>query len=106
MLYEIPTSAQNTSYSQVVTLSGRPYTLSLRYNTRMQRWVLDIADATGIAIVNGLVMLALRNLAAQYTTLAVPPGALFCYNAQSLYKDPTLSSFLTDTVFFYNDPSA
>lgn len=103
MLFTIPTSAQNTSYSEVVTLSGQRYTLSLRFNSRMYRWVLDIADGTGTPIVKGLVMLALRNLAGQYTTRPVPPGALFCYNAGALYQDPMLASFLTDTQFLYND---
>lgn len=104
-VYQLPTSGQNTHYSQVVTLSEQRYTLVLRFNTRMGRWILDIADGIGTPIVQGIAMLALRNLASQYTTLAVPPGVLFCYNAKSPFVDPSLASFLTDTQFLYSDPS-
>lgn len=100
---QIPTSATNPHYTQTLTLSGVSYVLGLRYNTRMARWILDIADGSGNAIVQGLVMLQLRNLAGQYTTLQVPPGVLFCINTSDASAQPSLSSFLTDTQFLYYD---
>lgn len=105
-IYVIPTSTSNPHYTQSVQLSGVSYTMTLRYNTRMQRWVLNVGDAAGNDIVNGLVMLTGRSLNSHYTTLSVPPGVLFCFNGTDLSTQPTLASFLTDTSFAYYDPTA
>lgn len=104
--YTIPTSTSNPHYLQSVQLSGVTYQLEIRYNTRMQRWVLNLADSVGGPIVSGVVMLTQRNLLGQYTTLSVPPGVLFCYNATNSALQPSLSSFLVDTSFLYFDPAA
>lgn len=105
-LYALPTSSSNYHYTQTLQLSGVNYQLELRYNTRMGRWILSVLDTVGQPIVQGIAMLSLRNLVGQYTTLAVPPGTLFCFNQVSPYQDPSLTSFLTDTSFVYADPAA
>jgi hypothetical protein len=104
--YEIPTSSSNYHYTQTVQLSGVTYQLQIRYNTRMDRWILSVNDISGTPIVQGLPMLSLRSLTGQYTTLSLPPGPLFCLNQSSPYTEPSLTSFLTDTGFYYGDPDA
>lgn len=104
--YALPTSTSNFHYTQTVQLSGVNYLLEIRYNTRMGRWILSLLDTVGQPIVQGIPMLALRNLVGQYTTLSVPPGTLFCYNEAAPLVEPTLTSFLTDTSFLYAEPSA
>lgn len=104
--FNIPTSSSNYHYTQIVQLSGVNYQLEMRYNTRMGRWILSVLDVIGTPIVQGVPMLALRNLLGQYPTLLVPAGTLFCFNQSSPLTEPTLISFLTDTSFVYADPAA
>lgn len=103
-LYAIPTSTSNVHYTQSVQLSGVIYQLEMRYNTRMQRWVLNVADVIGRNIICGIVMLTGRNLVGQYKTLSLPPGTLFCHRDGQTPLEPTLGSFLVDTRFLYADP--
>lgn len=104
-LFQIPANATQTWYAQTVRLSGVSYVLELRFNTRMQRWLLNILDATETPVLMGVPLLILRNLTAQYTSLALPEGTLFCSDESGNGQQPTLASFLTDHTFWYTDPT-
>jgi hypothetical protein len=103
--FEIPTSTVNTHYTQTMTLSGQTFTLELRYNSRMARWILSVLDAAQNIIVAGIPMLNNRSLTSQYTTLELPVGDLFCLNTSGGTDQPSLQSFLTTCQFFYLDPT-
>lgn len=88
------------------TLSGVVYTITLRYNTRAARWVMDIGDASNNPILMGLPILIERNLAGQYVTPGLPPGPSFavCDTAAPLTQ-PSRYSFGTTHTLFYGDPT-
>ena len=50
----VPTDGCFTMRTVMGTAS---YTLTVRYNARMDRWIMDVADAQGNTIVTGLPML-------------------------------------------------
>lgn len=105
VVFEIPTSASQTWYVQTVTLSGVTYRLELRYNTRMQRWILNILDAGDTPILMGQPLLINRNLTGQYTQLSLPEGTMFCVDDSGNNLQPTLASFLIDHAIIYLDPT-
>lgn len=55
MLYfEIPLRSDFPSYFQKVTLDEVVYTLSFRFNARMNKWIMDISSSAGVALLEGL----------------------------------------------------
>ena len=105
-IFKIPTSSTLPWYSFKTTLTGTVYTLELRYNLRMQRWMLNILDANNTPILMGVALLIGRSVSGQYRTLSVPEGALFALDDTGAGNQPTLSSFLTSHSFYYLDSSA
>lgn len=89
--------------SFTTTLSGATYTLELRYNSRMSRWMLTIGDAVGKTIVAGLPLLNQRELLRQYPNLPVPVGPLWVVDRSGTGAQPTLASFLVDHDLVYED---
>jgi hypothetical protein len=89
-----------------VALSKTTYTLEMRYNTRMQRWILSISDATGKPLLMGIPLLIMRGLLGQYRTIKLPVGPLFCIDDSGQGVEATLSSFLTDHGLVYVDTTA
>lgn len=100
----IPTDAQSPWYSQVITLANVRYTLTLRFNTRMSRWLLDVGDAADKALVLGVPLLINRNLLRQYPGRGLPPGAMFVTDESGAEQQPSLSSFLRTHVLWYLEP--
>lgn len=93
-------------YGLRVSLSGVIYTINLRYNTRMHRWIMDINDASNNPIQVGLPILIDRNVAGQYVTAGLPPGTTFsvCETANPLTQ-PSRLSFGTTHTLYYADPT-
>ena len=47
------------SYSEVeVTLGGLSYTLTYRFNSRSERWKMDLRDSEGVYIKKGMTLMA------------------------------------------------
>lgn len=65
--YEIPLSPKPQTFS--VALGGVTYQMTLKWNWVSSCWVLDIADASGNAIVNGLPLVTGGDLLDQYAHL-------------------------------------
>lgn len=92
-------------YTFKITLSGLIFTLRFRYNVRMQRWIMDIADASDQDIINGLPLLILRNLSGRFVLATLPPGIIFVTDDTNQGTQPTRYSFGTTHTLFYADPT-
>lgn len=104
--FSVPARNDLPWYTFKITLSSVLYTLTFRYNTRMTRWIIDLSDATGNLIVAGIPLLILRDLLAQYSTLPLPPGSLFCIDDTNQETQPTRYSFGVDHTLIYGDPDS
>lgn len=89
-------------YQFRVTLTQVVYTITMRYNPRMQRWIMDIGDASNNPIQVGLPILIERNVAGQYVTVGLPPGTIFatCDTAAPLTQPSRLSFGTTHTLYY------
>lgn len=102
----MPLGQNSPWYTFRITLSKVLYTMEVRYNIRMDRWLLSLYDAAMNPLVMGMPLLVTRAIGAQYVTLALPPGTFFVQDDSGKNAQPTLASFLLDHRFFYADPTA
>ena len=100
----IPTDNTGASfYTQKVTLDSVVYTLTLRWNTRANQWMLDLLDAVGNELVLGTPLLNGEVLLAQYAYLGavLPPWGLFIVDMTGQDRDPDLNSLGVDVLLMY-----
>ena len=100
----IPANKNSAWYKFKISLSDVIYTLRFRYNTRMQRWMLDVADAADNDVLNGLPVLIKRNLLGQFVIEGLPIGTMFISDDTNKDEQPSRNSFGLDKTFFYEDP--
>jgi hypothetical protein len=92
-------------YKFKITLSSVIFTISMRFNGRMARWMMDVLDPSANPILMGIPVLIQRNLTGQYVTLALPEGVLFATDDTGNDTQPTLYSFGLDHTLWYEDPT-
>jgi hypothetical protein len=76
MIVEIPTHADLEWYSLAVSLDGRGYQFSIRWQTREERWTLSVKDSDGELIVAGVPLVVDWPLLSLFTDSRLPPGKL------------------------------
>jgi len=103
-LIQLPMAQNLPSFSFTSTLSGVAYTFNANYNTRADRWMLDILDVTLTPILMGIPLLIDRDLLAQYPTLPLPPGGLFVVDESGKQAQPGMGSFLINHNLLYLEP--
>lgn len=101
---QVPARNDVPWYRFTVTLTGVVYTLTFRYNTRMDRWALDVADASNNALLVGVPLLIERDLIGRFVISGLPPGTLFAADFTNQDTQPTRFSFGTDHGLIYVDP--
>jgi hypothetical protein len=100
-LLTIPARNDLPWYKFKIALSGVQYTLHFRFNSRMNRWILDIRDASDNPIILGLPVLINRDMAGQYITFAIPPGIIYATDDTQTDTQPTQFSFGVDHTLWY-----
>lgn len=93
-------------YKFRINLSGTTYTLHFRFNSRSQRWIMDVNDSSDNPIVQGIPVLINRDLFGQYDTLPLPDGVMFAVDNTGNDTQPTQYSFGLDHTLYYIDESA
>lgn len=102
--FSLPLTQNLPWYAFNITIGEVTYVLEMRYNTRKDRWLLNILDATEQPILMGVPLLVERDLLASYQSLAIPPGYLFCSDRSGKGLQPGLGAFLTSHTLYYVDP--
>lgn len=105
--FGIPVNTQFPWQSIRIALSSVTYTLSFRFNSRSQRWVMDINDGSNNPILSGLVLLINEDLTYQYknTFDNLPPGTFFVLDNTGQSMEPGPTSFGVTHTLFYADPT-
>jgi hypothetical protein len=80
-------------FEQPWTLDGVTYTFTLRYNLRIQTWMLDVGDVIGAPIVCGIPLIAGRDLLGQYAGRGLPSGLLFVFDPSDQNGTPGQDDF-------------
>ncbi len=95
----------NQFYSQRTVLGGVSYVLTFRYNSRMDRWILDIADANAVTLVTGVPILGRWAGLRRFNGIipGLPKGALAATDLTGADRDPQEATFGNDVPLFYLD---
>ncbi|QEE24592.1 hypothetical protein CS053_08805 [Rhodanobacter glycinis] len=72
--YEVPLSARTQRCT--VTLLNVSYQLTITWRDAASQWLLDVADATGNALLQGLLLIPGTNLLGQYAHQGIGAGLL------------------------------
>jgi hypothetical protein len=97
----IPLRSDIFLYKFKINLSNVIYNFTLRYNGRMDRWILNIDDISGNQLISGLVLLVNRNLLNQYPTLNLMSGLLAAVDSTNNFIQPTQFSFGENNYLVY-----
>jgi len=102
----IPAKNDLPWYKFKIALSGIIYTCRFRFNTRMNRWMIDLCDSAENEIINGLPLLISRNITGQFVIAGLPTGVIFVTDDTGQDQQPTRYSFNQDKTLFYVDLNA
>jgi hypothetical protein len=88
----IPTLSDGTAfYTQRVNLDGSDYTFDFRWNTRLQRWYLNLYDSAGTLLAASLkIVLNWPLLHYLHARDGMPAGELWCISLGSSVEPPGL----------------
>jgi hypothetical protein len=90
MAQVIPTSTDLPDYQQITNLDGRDYALRFVYNTREDRWYLQIADQDNDPIVGAIKVVVEIDLLGRVTDSRRPPGMLIARDYSAPDDQPKL----------------
>lgn len=100
---EIPVRSDFKAYTIQVDLEGVTYTLNFRFNTRLQNWVMDIADAAGTDLLNGVVLLTNVALTSYVVKDGLPPGKFICIDESGANRDAGIEDLGNDVKLLYEE---
>lgn len=97
----MPVRADIPAYTFQIDLEGVLYTFTIRYNERMDRWLMDIADENENDLLVGTPILTHFNLIERFKSAALPPGGFFALDESGNQKQPGRDDLGNDIKLFY-----
>jgi hypothetical protein len=101
----INTTSELSSYNQRTILDGREYILTLQWTQRASHWFLSIADQDGVAIANGLKLVANFPVNRRLTDARGPFGLIIPMDLSGSGRDPGLRDLGNRVLLTYVDVS-
>jgi len=100
---EVPLRTDIYAYTQKTTIEEVVYTLGLRYNARMERWVLDIMDAAGEMLLAGVKLLINYPLTRRFvgSIEGLPEGHFMIVDETGQERNPTRDDLGDDIKLIY-----
>ena len=94
----IPTRSDIFYYAFRFNMDGVVYSMNLRYNRRIDSWILDFVNVLwGIRLAGG------QDLLGQFHHLDVPPGELRVIDLDGENKEPDKTNFSDRVVLEYTE---
>lgn len=85
---EAPTNNRLPAYQYTILFEGTTYTLSYTFNSRMNKWLVDLADSVGNQLASQVPVVSSWFLFNRFKALTVPPGTLFAFDTSGQDEDP------------------
>ncbi len=100
-MIEIPFNNEDGNQEFDITLDDVSYRLRFSFNSRLNKWALDILNSDGLELINGILMVLGVNFLRQYVSSSLPSGKLFLVNLQDGITEATETTFGTDVRLYY-----
>jgi hypothetical protein len=97
---ELPVRSDLPSYEFTVDLELTNYIFKLRFNVRLDRWIVAVYDEEGEPVLAGVPVQTNLHLFRQYPLTTLPPGAFIAHDDQGFDADPDIDALLGDRVKF------
>ena len=101
----IPVRADLPAYTFQITLETKLFTLTFRFNERMDRWIMDIADEDEVDLLLGTLIITEWNLIERFKDDRLPPGEFFALDESGERKSPGREDLGNDVKLFYVEAS-
>ena len=100
---EIPLRTDIYSYFQNVVIDGVVYRMDVRYNGRMERWIIGLSDAEGNALLAGIPLLPSYPLTEKFRGCIenLPAGQFLIVDETGAERTPTRDDLGEDIKLFY-----
>jgi len=102
-IIEIPVRSDIPAYSFQITLEGTVFTLRFRFNTRLDRWVMDVNDVDDLPIITGVPLLYGLPLLDRYKLSNLPLGQFVIIDETGEERNPPRDSFGEDFKLLYKE---
>lgn len=102
---EIPIRSDIPSYQFQITLEGVVYTMRFYFNTRLDRWIMDVSNVDGELIVAGIPLLVNLPLLDRFRDERLPPGRFILIDETGENRNPSRDSMGDDYKLLYQEAS-
>ena len=102
-IVEIPTRCDLPAYDFKIDLESTVYTLRFRWNSRMSRWIMDIATEDGTDLLVGIPLHTNVDITSRFKKAGLPPGAFAVYDETGNGNNPDQFNFGTDVKLLYEE---
>lgn len=96
-----PQRSDRPSFRWRTRLEGSFYNLRLVWNSRAQRWLLDISDAVGLPIATGIGIVTGVDMLRPFADSRLPGGQLFARDESGRGRLPTRDGWRADFRLLY-----
>ena len=83
----MPVNSDNSHYDFFIDLEDITYNFEFKYNTRMDRWIMNISDSDLNPIIQGMALVLGLEYLSLYTTDRKPPGQLILFNFENEFVE-------------------
>lgn len=102
-LIQLPVRNDFPAYEFQVELESRIYILGFRFNTRANRWFMDIKDQSQTPIIMGILVQQGVPLTRYYVREAMPPGSFWAIDITDAGREPDRENFGVDVILIYEE---
>lgn len=102
-ILQIPVRNDAAFYRFQITLEAAVYLLEFRFNTRLDRWLMNILSEAEEPILMGIPVLTNLPLTSSFEVPGKPPGTFFCIDETGQNRNPDRESFGVDIKLLYSE---
>ena len=85
---QLPVRSDIPAYQFSIDLESVNYNFNFRYNTRLNRWFMNILDTEENVLLSGVKVLINFDLTYKYRYKDIPPGSFFCIDETGANQNP------------------
>jgi len=100
---QLPVSSDSANYQFKTDLDGTTYIFKFRFNTRSDKWMMDISTEDGIKLLSGIPLLVEARLINRFVDVRLPQGTLFLINTKDEYVECGRYDLGNDCLLLYSE---